>query len=805
MSRSAKKLQPWMKWAISAGAGAAVLGTLALTAAYFAFSPDLKAIQELEHIQLQVPLRVFTRDGKLMAVYGEKRRALVTVADVPKRQIQAFIAAEDDRFYVHHGIDYRGLLRAVWHLVLTGHKGPGGSTLTMQLVDNFFMQHLGRKRTFLWKLKEMIWAVKVEQVLSKNKILELYLNKIFLGHRAFGVGAAAEVYFGKRLDELSLSEMAIIAAIPKAPSRINPITNAQRSRARRNYVLHRMLEEKFISQMEYEHASQEPIRAYQHDRPADVPAPYVAEMVRIKVLNKLGAKAYRGGYKVFTTIDSRLQRAADAALQSGLLAYDQRHGYRGAEAHLDLSDSSTPLDWDRALAQYRRINGLVPGLVTHLDQDAAEVYLVDGQTIALDLAAVKWARQYIDENRTGPAPKSVVDVLQLGDVIRVQRDGENRWRLSQIPGIQGALVAIDQSSGAIRALVGGFSFGLSKFNRATQSRRQPGSNFKPFIYSAALEHGFTAASIINDAPVVFDDPSIERSWRPENYSGRFFGPTRLREGLIHSRNLVSIRILKAIGVDFARQYARRFGFAYDDMAPNLSLALGNATLAPLQVVSGYATIANGGFKIEPYLADRLLAPQRQVLQQADPAVACIPCESLGAPLTASVGENPASENELRLAPRVMDRRNNFIVRSLLKDVIRHGTGRRARSLKRADMGGKTGTTNDQRDAWFSGFSGGLVTTVWVGFDALDKLGERETGARAALPVWIDFMGSALQGVPEWDPPRPPGIVTVRIDPKTGQAVGAEKHDAILEMFREEYAPRHLESGKDDAQNPYDIF
>ena len=793
-----------------------LLGLATIFVTYLVIAPDLPDVETLRDVQLQVPLRVQSADGRLIAVYGEKRRIPAALSEMPPHLVQAFISGEDARFYDHPGVDWQGITRAVWHIVRTGEKGPGGSTITQQLARNFFLSF---EQTYSRKIKEIFLALKIERELSKNEILELYLNKIYLGHRAYGVGAAAQVYYGARLDELTLAQCAMIAALPKAPSRINPITNPARALERRNYVLNRMLELGHISRSEFDNAIAERDRAYYHGPVVEVDAPYVGEMARAEATRLLGAEAYTGGYQVITSIDSRLQAAANHAIRDGLQAYDRRHGFRGPEANFELSEANTPEDWNALLAGFSASNGLQPALVTEVSEEFAMLYLADGQTVLLELAAMSWARPYIDVDRTGGAPRSVDDVLDPGDLVRVARDQDGGWRLAQIPDVQGALVSISPRDGRIRALTGGWDFGISKFNRVTQGKRQPGSSFKPFIYSAALERGFTASTLINDAPVVFDDPNLERAWRPQNYSQKFYGPTRLREGMVNSRNLVSIRVLRAVGVDFAVDYVSQFGFPEDLLSRDLSLALGSPALPPLTMARAYATLANGGHLIDPWFVTSIVDDRGQAVYRADPPVVCERCpDDVEMPprndyvdasglTVAGQGEAIFDDNfatlPVRAAPRVADARNVYIINSFLRDVIRRGTGRKALELGRDDLFGKTGTANDQRDAWFSGFNHHLATTVWVGFDALSELGRGEVGGRAALPIWVDFMGVALRDVPERLPQMPTGLVNLLIDPDTGLAASADSPDAINEIFRSDHLPEaevaQVNAGEEDPE------
>ncbi|WP_266324939.1 penicillin-binding protein 1A [Methylophaga sp. OBS4] len=714
-----------------------------------------------------------------MAEFGEKRRIPVEYQDIPQSMIEAFLAAEDDRFYQHPGVDYQGILRAVYSLLTTGSKTQGGSTITMQVARNFF---LSKEKTYLRKINEIILALEMEQVLSKEEILTLYLNKIYLGNRAYGVGAAANVYYGRPLSELTLAEMAMIAGLPKAPSKFNPIINPERAMIRRNYVLHRMWEVGYINEKQYIEASQAPVSALYHGPEIEVYAPYVAEMVRTKLIEDFGEDAYTNGFNVYTTIRAEHQRTANQSLQTALLAYDRRHGYRGPVENIKVDENSSEEILEELLGKFDAIGPLKPAIVTDVSKDSASVYIKKHGFVTLSLASMKWAQKQLSTNSRGAVPKQAADVVKTGDVIRVEKLTADNWQLAQLPQAEGALIAVAPYDGAVTALNGGFEFFQNKFNRVTQSRRQPGSGFKPFIYSAALEKGYTPASIINDAPVVFDDPGLENVWRPENYSGQFYGPTRLREALIHSRNLVSIRLLRDIGAKYAVDYAQKFGFDPNQLHSNLSLALGSGSAAPWDMARAYSALANGGYRIEPYLVQRVVDANGNTLMQAQPHTVCETC------LPDEVDLDSAA---FKPAQRIMTPQNNYIMNSLLRDVVRYGTGRKAMSLGRNDLAGKTGTTNDQVDAWFNGFHPELVAISWVGFDTPRSLGHYETGGRAALPMWIDFMKEALKGLPEESLEPPVDMVTVRIDPATGLLARPEAVDAIYETFRQEHVPTEM--------------
>ena len=813
-----------------------VLGLITLLVTYLVVAKDLPDVETLRDIQLQVPLRVYTQDGKLISVFGEKRRIPVRIDEMPKYLTNAFISGEDARFRIHPGVDYQGISRAVWTLVTTGEKSIGGSTITQQLARNFFLTH---EKTFTRKIKEIFLALRIERKLSKDEILELYLNKILLGHRAYGVGAAADVYYGKSVGELDLAQCAMLAALPKAPSRINPITSPERAMIRRDYVLGRMQDLGYITSAEYQQAKNERNTAFYHGATTEVFAPYFAEMVRKDMLARYGQSAYTGGYEVYTTIDSRFQTTANQAITDGLEQYDHRHGYRGAEAHFELEENNTTETWNEILRPYKPVAGLAPGLVTEVDEDIALVYQSDGQTIALTLEDMQWAKKFISRERVGFEPKSVENILKVGDIIRTRLRDEGKRELAQLPEAEALLVSLSPQDGSIKALVGGFEYSRSKFNRVTQSRRQPGSGFKPFIYSAALAKGKTPASIVNDAPIVFSDAELERDWKPQNYSEKFFGPTRLREAMVNSRNLVSIRLLREVGIPYARRYISSFGFDPAELPDNLSMALGSASLMPLSIARGYAVFANGGYLVDPYFIERIIGPRGTLLFAASPYVVCDDCaldedaeseqsevlektEPSFKPLQLEAEEDlqivKQDQPELRdaianpsPAPRVISEQNAFLIRSMMMDVVRRGTGKKAMVLGRNDLAGKTGTTNEQRDAWFSGYNNALVTSVWVGFDTHEPLGRYEVGGKAALPIWIDYMRVALQGVPDQAPEIPEGITQARIDPETGLLARPGNQAAVMEVFSlgslppMEAATEGQHSDTATEEDPYDNF
>ncbi len=796
----------WLKKLLKYGLLLAIAGAIAVFAAYRYIEPDLPDIEALREVRLQVPLRVYSADGLLIAEFGEKRRTPVRYEQLPARLVQAITAAEDAAFFSHPGVDPRGLLRAGIKLILTGKRVQGGSTITMQVARNFY---LSRKKTYLRKLYEIFLALRIEQELSKEEILELYLNKIYLGRRAYGVAAAAQVYYGKRLDELSLPETAMIAGLPKAPSAYNPLSNPPRALARRNYVLSRMHELGYLSKEEYAEAVAAPITARRYTQDIHVEAPYVAELVRAHMVERFGDTAYTNGIEVHTTLSAKAQAAANHALRRALHAYTERHGYRGPLAHLDTLPD-TPEACDALLTKQPHVGETRPALVLAVEKRHATLYL-EGKEIELSWQGLEWARQKLENQRLGKPPRKAADIIATGDIVLVRpardHEGKHYWHLTQFPEVSGALISLRAHDGAILALVGGYDYYRSKFNRVTQARRQPGSGFKPFIYSATLEKGFTPATLINDAPVVFDDPALEGTWRPENFSGKFFGPTRLRWALTKSRNLVSIRILRSIGVDYALHYSRRFGFDPDQLPHNLSLALGSANVTPLQMARGYAVLANGGFLVQPYLIARI-THNGETIFEAQPLDACPDCPYEALP------EALDSEG-LDHAPRTITPQNRYLMYSMMQDVIRQGTAMRARVLDREDIAGKTGTTNDQRDAWFNGYNQSIVANVWVGFDDNRKLGRGEVGGRTALPAWIDYMREVLAGTPDRSPEMPENMVVVRIDPKTGHPAPSDAPDAIFETFRKGNEPEEIPAADlptsgdpgdpvDDTQ-PLDLF
>ncbi len=780
---------------------------LAFLSTYYYLRPTLPDVAELRQLKLQMPLRVYSRDGRLIGQIGEQRRLPVAYADLPELVVQSFLAAEDDRFFEHPGIDWQGMTRAL--LVAAGLPGPrqGGSTITQQLVRTTLIEN---ERTLRRKLREIFLAITLEHELSKDEILELYLNTVFLGQRAYGVAAAAETYFGKRLPELSVAEAALLAGLPQAPSRYNPVASRELAERRRSYVLRRMLELGFIDADTQRAALETPISSELHGPRVEVEAPWAAELARQAMLETYGERAYTDGLRVVTTIDSRLQRAADVALRSAVLEYDRRHGFRGPAGKATLPAVEGPGDLEAALSSYPVVGGLLPAVVLAVDGVAARVATRSRGRFELPFENLRWARPAVGPTEVGPAPKRPADVLARGDVVYVLPQQGGRALLVQLPQVQGAMVAVDPQDGAIAAMSGGFDFYATSFNRVTQAKRQPGSAFKPFIYSAALENGTTPATLILDAPVVYeaDETGSGEDWRPQNIDARFYGPTRLRDALTRSRNLVSIRLMRAMGVGPTLEHVRRFGFAPGQVPANLTAALGTAQVTPLELAAAYAVFANGGQRVEPYLIERVEDAGGKVLSQAAPRAACPRCESAAASLAAygatlatvvagdgsgvtraaEAGGAPTPVPEAEAAPRAISPANAYIMTDMMRDVIRSGTARRALALGRDDLAGKTGTTNDRRDAWFAGYNAGLVAVSWIGFDQERSLGSGEEGGRTALPMWVYFMREALRDRPDQRLGMPEGVITARVSPLTGAMASLDDPDAFFEYFLADHPP-----------------
>lgn len=785
---------------------------LSFSGAFLYLSPGLPSVDSLRSIQLQIPLRIYSADGKLIAEFGEMRRSPIRFDDIPPDFIRALLAAEDDNFANHYGVDFTSLMRAATQLLASGHIQTGGSTITMQVAKNFF---LTSERSFSRKTNEILLALQIERELSKNEILELYVNKIYLGNRAYGIEAAAQVYYGKSIRDLSLGQLAMIAGLPKAPSRYNPLVNPQRSMERRDWILGRMYKLGAIDQARYEAALAEPIEARHHVQPVELNAPYIAEMARAEMVGRYGSDAYTEGFRVTTTVPSALQESANKALHDGLVAYDQRHGFRGPETRLP---GLTREAWLQELARYKSIGGLQPAIVTQVEKSGIMVLLRNGEEQPVAWGSMKWARPFLNTNSLGPRPQKPADVAQIGDLVRVERNEEDDTLLfRQIPAAQSALVSLDPQNGAIRALVGGFSFEQSNYNRAAQAKRQPGSSFKPFIYSAALDAGFTASSLVNDAPIVFQEAGMGEAWRPKNDNNTFLGPIRLREALYKSRNLVSIRLLQTIGIDYTLDYISTFGFNRQDLPRNLSLALGTAGLTPLEIAGGWSAFANGGRKVQPYLIERIDSRDGKPLFTANPPRTPESAQLVEEQNVALRIEEPdAAVQQPVLAEQIIDERTAYIMTSMLQDVIKRGTGRRALALGRSDLAGKTGTTNESKDSWFSGYNADYMTTVWVGFDQPESLGRNEYGGTVALPIWMDYMGAALRDKPSHLPPEPAGLISLRVDPVSGRAASPGTPDAYFELFKSEDSPppmSELEPGMGipgsplpaDESAPIDLF
>jgi penicillin-binding protein 1A len=795
-----------------------LLGAGSVYGLYKFIEPQLPDVATLKDVRLQIPMQVYTADGELIAQYGEKRRIPLTLDQIPPVMVKAFIATEDSRFYEHHGVDPVGIFRAASVALFSGHASQGASTITQQLARNFF---LSPEKTLIRKLKEVFLAIRIEQMMSKDEILELYLNKIYLGYRAYGVGAAAQVYFGKSVDQLTLSEIAVIAGLPKAPSTFNPLYSLDRATSRRNVVLARMMSEGYINQSQYDSARSEAIDANYHAPEIAFSSPYLSEMVRQDMVSRYGEKAYEDGYRVYTTITRKTQEAAQKAVRDNVMDYDMRHGYRGpANVLWKLGespwDSKKITDSLRALPTY---GPLLPAVVMQANAQEATAMLADGTSVSLRMDGVRWARPFRSDTAQGATPRRVTDAVQAGQQIWV-RQVNDAWWLAQVPDVNSALVSINPQNGAVIALVGGFDFNQSKFNRATQALRQVGSNIKPFLYTAAMDKGLTLASILNDVPISRWDAGAGSDWRPKNSPPEYAGPIRLRQGLGQSKNVVMVRAMRAMGVDYAAEYLQRFGFPAQNIVHTESLALGSASFTPLQVARGYAVMTNGGFLIDPWFISKIENDQGKVLFEAQPKVACAECDIpviYGETQKSNVLENSnvedvsVSQEQQNLtvpmpqleqanqalvaqtgapqyAPHVINTPLSFLIKSALNSNIFgepgwQGTGWRAgRDLKRNDIGGKTGTTNSSKDAWFSGYGPGVVTSVWIGFDdhrrdlgrttasgaIKDQISGYEGGAKSAQPAWDAFMKSVLDGVPEAPLTPPPGIVTVNIDRSTGQ-------------------------------------
>jgi len=750
----------------------AAAGILVVGFAAALIYPTLPTLEVLTDYRPKIPLRVFSADGKLIGEFGEERRAVVKLEQVPKTLINAIVAAEDERFYQHGGVDYLGVARAALSNFTSGGVKQGASTITMQVARNFF---LSKEKTLTRKFNEMLLAFKIESNLSKQQIIELYINQIYLGQRAYGFASAAQIYYGRPLAELSIAQQAMLAGLPKAPSRFNPIANPSRAKLRQQYVLRRMRELGMITPEQLANADKEPLTTRQPANEFQVHADYFAEMVRVQMFERYGEDTYTHGFKVYTTLLSEHQRAAYDALRKGVLDYDRRHGYRGPEAYVELTGELTNEKLEDALQDAPDSDDMYAALVLEAGAKLVRVYRSGGERIAISEDGLKFAAKLLGDNV--PATQRI----RRGAVVRIAKDEKGRWQIVQLPQVESALVSADPRTGAIRALVGGFDFNRNQYNHVTQALRQPGSSFKPFIYSAALEKGFTAATVINDAPLTFTAAQTgSEPWEPKNYDGKFEGPMRLRTALAKSKNLVSVRILQAITPQYAQDYISRFGFDPKLHPPYLTMALGAGNVTPMQMLGAYSSFANGGYKIAPYFIERIEDDKGKVLLANQSAVA---------------GES---------AERVIDARNAFIMSSLMRDVVRMGTATKAMRLKRNDLAGKTGTTNEFVDAWFAGFQPTLVAIAWMGFDQPKTLGRNETGGSAALPIWIDYMSVALKNVPEEAFTPPPGVIVMSVNAETG--LRAPESSGISEYFYQEFPAPSTDGAAgseklpDDARN-----
>lgn len=859
--RSSRGLRRWL----ALFAGLALVGSLfigtGVIGAYYYVSPSLPPADTIRQIPLQIPLRIFSRDGRLIEEVGERRRILVTYDELPSFVVHAFVAAEDSRFFEHPGIDYLGILRAGVMLLKTGEITGGGSTITQQLARDYF---LTREQLFTRKLREAFLAYRIEQEFSKEEIMALFVNKMFFGQRAYGVAAAAQVYYGKNLQDINIAEAATLAGVLPAPSDYNPVRSAENAAMRRSYVLDRMNVLGFISDPELELANNYPLESRLHGTANELSAPYVAEMVRQEMLKRYGDATYSAGFQVVTTLDSKMQAAGNYAVRNGLFEFTRRRGYRGPIRTIELDPAilqepyaTWPEDAQRALQDYGNPAGLSVAIVSALHEDnSASIVLQDGSLATLPWHGISWAKPQIDLVTTGEAPQTVADVLAPGDIIYVMPITIGGWALAQVPKAQSALVSVDPLDGAVTSLVGGLDFSLSKFNRASQALRQPGSAFKPFIYAAALAAGSTLSTVVLDAPVVINSSALERLWRPVNYSGRFYGAQRVREGLVKSMNLLSVRLLlNNTGIGNAIRYLEPFGFPDGTLIRNGSLALGGGDASPLDIAQGYATFANGGYAVKPYVIDSIFGPTDELLYRAEPFIVCPDCEpgepteeaiaatralqtstlpaqdgitetagiesadddlavdtefaiedeygseydsAISLEQMAELGESyqpdatlaPDLFTDVKVAERIISPQIAFLIQDAMREVVRRGTAVRANALGRRDLSGKTGTSNDRRDAWFAGFNSKMVGIVWVGYDDSLPLGPREEGSRTALPIWVEFMRIALRGVAESRMDMPEGIVTVRISRSTGCPASAAHpfEDVMFEHYREDSVP-----------------
>ena len=784
-----RKLTVTLFWLGLAG----MLGVALLCASAFLYlSPKLPSAESYRHVRLENPLRIFSADGKLIAEFGNQRRNPIRYDEIPPQLVNALIASEDSRFYSHNGVDLRALARSVIG-ILSGRQSGGGSTLTMQVAKNI---SFAGEDPYSRKFKEILLALQIERELSKQEIIELYFNLSFFGISAYGISAASTQYYNKPPAELSLSEMATMVAILPAPNTYNPLRSPERAIALRSRVLRRMNELGMISASERNMANSAPLTAQRYGRSTELKAHYIAEMVRQEMVERYGEKAMIDGFEVYTTVDSRLQTLADTALETGLEGYDRRHGYRGPENHYSPTEGNVTQRWLELLASRQIIADQHPAFVTEVRERGFTALMKTGEEVDIDWEGMRWAKRYINVDAWGSTPTTASEVVAVGDLIRATPGPEGVWQLGQVPAVNGGVVSLDPKNGAIRALSGGYDFFTSSFNRITQAQRQSGSSFKPFLYAAALENGYTAASLINDAPLARSD------YRPENFNRQFMGPTRLKYALVNSKNLVSLRLYDALGDDIVLPYVDRFGFNSLEFPRNdLTVAIGSHAVTPLEVANGFSVFANGGYQVEPYFIERIENFNDGVVYQAQPKEVCDPC-GLPEPIELDVDMPESVSGFFELsnpAEQVIDERVAYIMNSFLRSVITDGSGRPAsRAMSRRDLAGKTGTTNDAADLWFTGYNGDLLSTVYVGFDQPASLGRSEQAATVALPIWIDFMKPALEGTPESVMSQPDGLVTVRIDPNTGLRTHASDNNAIFETFREELVPEYNSSDDNSA-------
>ena len=751
-------LQSWWKFLALSFITLTLVGALLLGLASALIYPDLPSLEALTNYKPKLPLRVYSEDGYLLAEYGEERRSFVDISKVPKNLQEAVIAIEDIRFYKHGGVDTKGILRAALNNVTGGSK-EGASTITMQVARNFF---LSSERSFKRKINEAMLAIKIEHSLSKDKILELYINQIYLGQRAYGFAAASQVYYGKPLDKLTLAETALLAGLPKAPSNYNPFVNPKRAINRQHEVLHNMLRYKFIDEASYQAALKEPLHFKSSKQSRDLAADYVGEIVRQSMYERYKEQIYSSGLKVYTTIIKADQEAANTAIAQGIMEYDLRHGYRGPEGYVassELVGESANQKMEKAIDALETFGGLSPAVVTKITDKGVRVHTTSGEDVQIEGEGLALVSRVLHDTKVGEKLK-----IKVGSIVRVMKEGES-WKITQLPQVESAFVSLDPKNGAVRALVGGFDFNRNKFNHVTQAWRQPGSSFKPFIYSAALEKGFTPASIIDDAPISFPASftGSGSSWEPHNFDGKYEGPMRLRTALTKSKNMVSIRVLNSIGVEYAQDYITRFGFAAKDHPAYLTMALGAGSVTPWQMAEAYAVFANGGYRVNPYLIARIEDNKGKIIEETK---------------FVEAGND---------ADRVIDARNAFLMTSMMQDVTRIGTAAKARQLGRSDLAGKTGTTNNHIDTWFAGFNPKKVAVVWMGYDKPQSLGGNETGGSAALPVWIKYMSLALRGIPDVDLAVPEGVSSIRINLKSGNRA-REDESGFYEYFYQEYPP-----------------